>query len=114
MGLGFDVALECVRRSAVAVDELAAWCGRELAPESGRFFRAEWLRGEERPRVERGYAVLVAASGSGRLDTEAGAVDLERGSAVLVPYAAGAAELSGTVTVVRCSPPVDPGILRGR
>jgi len=113
MGLDPDVALGCVRRSGVGEDELAAWCGDELAPDSRGFFRAEWLRGEERPPVERGYAVLVATSGSGRLDTEGGAVDLERGSTVLVPHAAGDGELSGAVTVVRCSPPVDPGVPGG-
>jgi len=105
MGLALEEALDCVRRTAVPRDEVASWGGSELPAASRQFFRAEWLRSEPVVPVERGYAVVVAVEGSGRLDTEAGAVDLVRGTVVLVPYDAGEGELSGHVTAIRCAPP---------
>jgi mannose-6-phosphate isomerase len=118
MGLGFDVALAGVRRSALSADELASWKRRAadaplirpgarsvVPPAAERFFRAEWLRPEPATSLEPGFAILVAVRGSGRLECEDGALELPRGQTVLVPHAAGAGELTGDVEVIRCRPP---------
>jgi len=105
MGLGLDEALGCVRRTRVGEDELASWCGSELPQESRRYFRAEWVRPQPSTALERGWSVLVVVDGSGRLETEAGALDVARGLTVLVPYDAGEGELSGHLTAIRCAPP---------
>jgi mannose-6-phosphate isomerase len=47
----------------------------------------------------------VVTAGSGRLETTGGALDLDRGDTVLVPYAAGAGEVRGRLEAVRCLPP---------
>lgn len=119
MGLGFDVALGCVRRTALGSEELRAWTRRSkdapeiragarsvIPPEAEQFFRAEWLRPEPDVALEPSYSILVVVDGAGRLETEDGALVLARGETVLVPYAAGAGELSGSVDVVRCLPPL--------
>lgn len=114
--LGFDTALCCVDRHAwprEALDRLrrphdravgaVSLFGSEAAP----FFRCERLRAAgDVLAAEPGYSVLVATAGEGRLDTDAGAVGLQRGMTVLLPHAAGAVTLSGDVEVLRCRPPV--------
>jgi len=118
MGLGFAVAVECVRRTAVGPDELARWTRRSgEAPESRpgarpvvpaeaeRFFRAEWLRPAPSVALEPGYSVLVVVSGAGRLVTDAGTLELVKGDTVLLPYAAGEGELTGALEAVRGLPP---------
>jgi mannose-6-phosphate isomerase len=105
MGLALEDALECVRRAAVTEAELAAWRGDTLPPDARRYFRADWLRPRPSVGLERGYAVLVVTRGSGRLETDAGGLDVSRGATVLVPYDAGAGELSGPVEALRCAPP---------
>lgn len=110
MGLGFDTALECVRLAAVGEGELAGWRGTALPAESAAFFRADWLRSHDSVPLEQGYSILVATDGAGRLETEGGALDLRRGSVVLVPYGAGAGELTGPLSVLRCAPPSAEGL----
>jgi mannose-6-phosphate isomerase len=107
MGLALEEALDCVRRSTVGDDELAGWCGDALPAESRRFFRVDRLRPRPSVELERGYAIVVVTAGEGgRLETDGGALDVGRGSTVLVPYDAGAGRLSGPVEAVRCAPPV--------
>jgi len=105
MGLAFEEALECVRRTAVGEDELASWGGFALPEASRSFFRAEWLRPQPSLAIERCYSVLVVIEGTGRLETEAGVVELARGCTLLVPYDAGESELTGRLTAIRCAPP---------
>jgi len=97
LGLGWDRALEALDREAVDPPE------RSLPADADAYFRAERLTGPA--NLDPGFSILVALAGSGTLATDGGEVPLERGSAVLVPYAAGAGELSGDVTVMRCRPP---------
>jgi mannose-6-phosphate isomerase len=62
---------------------------------------------EEGDELEPGFSVLIVAGGEGELRTErAKAVALRRGSVVLVPFASGAAEVTGSVRAIRCRPPV--------
>jgi mannose-6-phosphate isomerase len=119
LGIGFEAALDSVRRRAVTDEEL-----RELkrfvddAPEvrpgarsllpaaADPFFRAERLRPDPATALEAAYSLLVVVEGRGAIETEAGGtLDLRRGDTVLVPHAAGAGEVSGPVDVVRCLPP---------
>jgi mannose-6-phosphate isomerase len=56
--------------------------------------------------LEPSFSILVVLAGTGRLETEhGGELPLTRGDTVLVPYAGGAASVSGPVEVVRCLPP---------
>ena len=118
MGLGFDVALGCVRRTAVWPEELASWrCSSATAPETRAgarsavpaeaetFFRAEWLRPDPVVELEPAFSIVVGIDGAGRLETEAGSLDLAAGETVLVAHAAGPAALSGDIAAIRCLPP---------
>jgi mannose-6-phosphate isomerase len=76
--------------------------GRSLLPEAADpYFRAERVRGGD--ELDAGFSILVVLAGSGSLDGE----PLQRGSAVLVPHAAGALTLTGDVEAIRCRP-ADP------
>jgi len=119
LGLGFDVALGCLTRSALDVGELAhlkaaaddlhearSGVTTLLPPEADAYFRAERLRPSPSAALEPGFAILVAVAGRGRLATERGGeLELARGDTVLVPYVAGGAELTGEIDVLRCLPP---------
>jgi mannose-6-phosphate isomerase len=118
LGLGFDVALESARRTAVRDDELTE-LKRETrtAPESrpgarsllpaaaASFFRAERLRPAPAVSLEPAFSILIVVDGGGRLETAGGTTTLSRGESVLVPYGAGPGELTGPVEVIRCLPP---------
>ena len=119
LGIGFEAALESVTRRTITADELRQLKrsvddapelrpgARSLLPaEADAYFRAERLRPHPATALEPAYSLLVVVEGHGGIETEAGGtLDLARGETVLVPYAAGAAELSGSVDVIRCLPP---------
>jgi mannose-6-phosphate isomerase len=122
LGLGFDVALENVRRSALRGEELtelkrqtaAAPESRPgartlLSPAASSFFRAERLRPAPAVTLEPAFSILVVVDGEGRLETDGGTVRLSRGETLLVPHAAGHGELTGLVDVIRCLPPTPNG-----
>jgi mannose-6-phosphate isomerase len=118
LGLGFDLALRCVDRSGWGPVELERLRGRPrplrdgaerlLPAEADPFFRAERLRPDPAAPLEAAFSILVVTAGSGRLETGGGALDLERGDTVLMPYAAGAGEVRGRLEAVRCLPPEPP------
>jgi mannose-6-phosphate isomerase len=113
LGLGWERALGCV--------ELAARDPRALrgpAPEgplasllpaaADPFFRAQRVTGGA--ELERGFAVAIVLAGAGALHTESGGVlELSRGATVLVPWAAGAARVTGDVVAMLCRPPATDG-----
>jgi mannose-6-phosphate isomerase len=118
LGLGFDVALSCVDRSGFGAERLrelqsARGAGpgqgtgveRVFPTESERFFRAERLLPRPVVELDASFAVLVVLEGEGELATADGTLALRRGMTVLVPYAAGTAELRGELEVIRCLPP---------
>jgi mannose-6-phosphate isomerase len=120
LGLGFDVALDSLRRTAVRADEVSRLHVHTgvlaesrpgvrtlLPPEANAFFRAERLRPPPSASLEPSFSILVVMDGEGRLETAGGAATLERGDTLLVPFAAGAGELTGDVDAIRCLPP-DP------
>jgi len=121
LGIGYRRALGCVDRSAWDGGRLAASSAagprrghdpaveRLLPAAADPFFRAERIRpagGEV--WLDPSFSVLVVLDGSGRLEAETdptGPLPLARGDTLLIPYAAGAARLSGPVHAVRCLPP---------
>ncbi|HTT50099.1 MAG TPA: mannose-6-phosphate isomerase [Streptosporangiaceae bacterium] len=123
LGLGYPRALAAVDRAGWSPARLAglhrapappgagAGITRLLPPAADPFFQAELLqagplRAGVEPGVPAGYAVWVVFSGTGTLVTEhGGTLPVRRGMTVLVPYADGAARLSGDVQVIRCLPP---------
>jgi mannose-6-phosphate isomerase len=114
LGLGFDVALSCVDRSGYGAERLRELqAARVPAPgassvfpaASERFFRAERLRPSPALELGPSFAILVVVEGDGELQTAAGTLALRRGMTVLVPHAAGTAELRGELEAIRCRPP---------
>jgi mannose-6-phosphate isomerase len=116
LGLGFEVALGAVDRSAWDDERLAGlWAARAGdAPRSGvenlfpadadAFFRAERIRPAP-TTLPAGFSLLIVADGAGSLAHAAGELQLTRGHTVLVPYAAGECRLEGGMDVLRCMPP---------
>jgi mannose-6-phosphate isomerase len=119
LGLGFDVALRCVDRSAWPPDRLATLrgdtaTGRPVRPGVTRllpaatdgFFRAEWVRPAPAADLDASFAVLLILAGSGDLVAADGSrTPVSRGATILIPHGAGPLSLAGTLTAVRCLPP---------
>jgi len=91
LGLGFERALD-----ALSLDAGAPIVGGELPAEASAFFRAERVRGGD--ELDAAFSIVVGVDGSGTL----GGVQLARGDALLVPYAAGATRIEGDVEAIRC------------
>jgi mannose-6-phosphate isomerase len=107
LGLGWDTALGCVELAARDAAPLrgpgADGAVAELLPAmASSFFTAQRVApAGGAVQLEAGFAVLVVTEGSGRI----GELDVERGAAVLVPYAAGALTAQGELTAIVCRPP---------
>jgi mannose-6-phosphate isomerase len=99
LGLGWDRALQALDLSAADTPSSSL----RLPPAADPYFRADRLAGGA--TLDAGFSILVCLSGSGTLETDGGELAVGRGSAVLIPYAAGAGELLGDVTALRCRPP---------
>ena len=104
LDLGWEVALSALDLSAWSEEDVAALrgpsSGRSMLPAAADpFFRAERVRGGD--ELDAGYSVLVAIEGSGSLGDE----PFSRGTALLVPFAAGPLTLEGDVAAIRCRPP---------
>lgn len=96
LDLGWDVALQALDTSASAPPTTT------LPPEAGAFFRADWLDGDT--PLDQGFSILVGLDGAGTLAYEAGELPFARGTAVLVPHAAGQGALRGGVRALRARP----------
>jgi mannose-6-phosphate isomerase len=109
LGLGWDVALSALDRSGWSEERVAGLRSNgELLPEDAApYFRAERVHGGD--ELEAGFSVLIGLSGHGDL----GGIPVQRGTALLLPYDAGALELTGDVDAIRCRPP-DPATAPGR
>ncbi len=113
LGLGFPTVLDALRLDPLPEEER-----RDLVRDSGLsggemrsllsrradgWFRADLLPGEG--EVEAGFAVSLVLSGAGRVSTErAGEVEVSRGDAFVVPWAAGRWRVQGA-DLVACRPP---------
>jgi mannose-6-phosphate isomerase len=123
MGIGFDLALGCIRRAALGSGDLARLVRKAAAipesrpgvrsllpPDANAFFRAERLQPRPVVSLEPAFAILVVVDGAGQLQTEdGGTLRLSRGETALVPFSAGSAELTGAVDAIRCLPPLAEG-----
>jgi mannose-6-phosphate isomerase len=108
--LGYDLALQCVDRSAWDPERLASLRGgpeRLLPAAADPFFAAERLTGPQ-TRVGPGFSVLVVTAGSGVLAGEHDRLPVRRGDTLLIPYAAGTVTLSGDVEAVRLGSAREP------
>ncbi|MFF5172605.1 class I mannose-6-phosphate isomerase [Micromonospora sp. NPDC000089] len=102
LGLGYDLALQCVDRNAWTPSRLAdlrGSAGRLLPEAADDFFAAHRLRGGD--RLDQGFCVLVVTAGAGRLVGEHDDLPVRRGDTLLVPYAAGPLLLDGKVEAIR-------------
>jgi mannose-6-phosphate isomerase len=104
LGLDWDRALQALDRTAWDAERLAAVRGPGpgnslLPPAADAYFRAEKVRGGD--ALDAGFSVLIGLDGDGELAGE----PVHRGSALLIPYAAGELELTGDVEAIRCRPP---------
>jgi mannose-6-phosphate isomerase len=115
LGLGWDAALTALDRTAWDDDRVAAATrerdGSYFGTDADPYFRADVVSG--RADLEPGFSVLIGTRGEGTLVTGDDETPIARGSAVLVPYAAGAGELRGDVSAIR-SRPADPAAPEGR
>ncbi|MBG0567034.1 class I mannose-6-phosphate isomerase [Actinoplanes aureus] len=101
LGLGYDLALQCVDRGAWTPQRIAGLRGEDrlLPAAADEFFTARRLRGGG--RLDQGFSVLVVVAGQGRLTGEKDDLRVRRGDTLLVPYAAGPLHLDGQVEVIR-------------
>ncbi|HEY2673998.1 MAG TPA: mannose-6-phosphate isomerase [Rugosimonospora sp.] len=117
LGLGFDVALQALDRSAWPAERLAALRGprpqadvapgvtRLLPPAADEFFRADALRVRDTTvTLDPDFAIIVVLDGEGTLQAGGSTLPLRRGDAVLVPYGAGESRISGSIDAMRCRP----------
>jgi len=116
--LGWDTALQALDRTAWDEQRLAGLTrrgadGSLLGPDADPYFRADVIEGGA--ELAAGFCILVGTYGAGALATEHGGEDVPftEGSAVLIPYAAGAGELRGDVRAIRARP-ADPSAPKGR
>lgn len=115
LGLGYQVALTAVDRSAWDSERLAGLYGpiddgtaRELVlPRAADpYFRAERLRAGA--HCEASFAVLIVVDGQGQLGLDGEALTIRKGETLVVPHAAGSTSIHGPVSVLRCLPPAPP------
>ena len=100
LNLGWDRALTALDRSGWPEERARGLRAHTLPEEADRYFRAERVKGGD--TLDQGFSILVGLSGDGTL----GDLPFGRGSAVLVPYAAGDNALHGDVEALRARPGV--------
>jgi mannose-6-phosphate isomerase len=106
LGLPRELALGAVTRAAVELEPLTSSRGTSFFPaDADRFFRAELVTSGA--ALEPAFSVLIVYEGAGELRPEhAAPVAVRRGSVLLVPFASGVVDLSGSCRAIRCRPPV--------
>ena len=115
LGLGFDLALSALDLRVWEEDDLARCTETRRALDragvetlfpaaADAFFRAERIRPSE-TNLEPSFSVLLAVDGPGVLRGQEWNLELTKGDALLIPYAAGACVLDGDGEFIRCLPP---------
>jgi mannose-6-phosphate isomerase len=99
LNLGWDLALQALDRDGWDEATAKALHGTRLPDAAAPYFRADRVRGGD--TLDRGFSILVGLEGEGSL----GDLPFGRGTAVLVPYAAGDTTLHGDVEALRARPP---------
>jgi mannose-6-phosphate isomerase len=117
LGLDADLARECVRSKALSARQLEhlrsaprpvlEGVERFFPDEADPFFRAERIApAGATVALDAAFSILVVISGEGRLTSGDGeTLELTRGTATLIPHAAGETSVSGSLIAVRCRPP---------
>ena len=120
LGLGFDVALECVNRKAFSRSFLEALVQRngaataratreKLFPTFAEpYFRAERVctdRTDQSVTIPATFAIVLALAGSGAVTTGTVVTPLPRGTVALVPHAAGDMTFTGPIEALVAMPP---------
>lgn len=117
LGLGFDVALQAVDRSAVSDSDLDALVvTREAIEAQGLaslmpaaadgYFRAHRVKPSGEPvGIDAGFSVTLIQEGSGVLLDDHGQHAVTRGDVIVTPYALGDWSLAGDLTAAVCRPP---------
>jgi mannose-6-phosphate isomerase len=109
LGIGFDLALAAVERTArsrAEVEELivrAARPGSVLAPVARDWFRLDLI--EAPSDLPRGFGVLVVLEGELVLRDDEGATEATVGTTLVIPDAAGAVRIEGNGRTLLCRPP---------
>jgi mannose-6-phosphate isomerase len=107
LGLGWDTAFGCVERAARDAAQLRGprpdGAVAELLPAAAHpFFSAQRIApAGDTTQLDQGFAVIIVTGGSGTIAE----LDVERGDALLLPYAAGAPSAAGELTAIVCRPP---------
>ncbi|BBE21400.1 mannose-6-phosphate isomerase [Arthrobacter sp. MN05-02] len=107
LGLGFDVALTAVQRTAVSREALAGLVrtappmGSVFPPDADAFFRLERIPVEGQVPLDPGFAVLVVSDGA----VSIGGRPAPRGSTWLLPAGAGGVLVDGDGEVLLARPP---------
>jgi mannose-6-phosphate isomerase len=114
LGLGLDLALEALDRSAWDEARVAGLRGDTEAgagvtpvfpPAADPFFRGELVTVDGTRTVEAGFSILVGLDGELTVGGRGGLLDLRRGRTALLPHGAGPAELTGGGRLLRARPP---------
>jgi mannose-6-phosphate isomerase len=120
LGMSAELSLQCFNRHQFTDADLAS-CHRHapstsdgtakrdgagaLFPKQAEpFFQAHDIVVTEATELDAQYAVLIVVEGTGTLTTPTSALELRRGSTVLIPYSAGPTTLRGNLHVIRCLP----------
>ena len=117
LDLGFDTALQAVDTSAVSESDLDAFVVKRedieaqglitaLPAAADPYFRLHRLApGGATETVDAGFAIVIATDGRGVLTMGDHGLEIARGDALLIPYAAGPWTLTGDVVAMVCRPP---------
>lgn len=118
LNLGFDLALQALDTSAISASDLEslvmpresiehAGLSRAMPLQADPYFRLDRLcaTGDDPVTVDAGFSVLLVTSGNGVITTDAGKLQIRRGDAILLPYAAGSWAVAGDVVAMVCRPP---------
>jgi mannose-6-phosphate isomerase len=98
-----DTTLSSLIRRTAELDDPRV---RLLAAQASDFFLAERLHPRTAVELEPSFGVLIVLEGSGNLRPDHGdQLPVRRGSTIVIPHAAGAAQLEGDLVAVHCRPP---------
>ena len=121
LGLGFDVVLDSLSYEPIPSDEARKLVIHDrlftssdasvFTDVADPYFRADYLTGKQ-SKIAAGFSIFLALTGNGSINFENdGALDVEKGDAILIPYSAGNWELNGANGVV-CRPPLAKDAVR--
>jgi mannose-6-phosphate isomerase len=112
LGFGYDLVLGCVDRSSWDAERLktivrhtgdASPVTDLLGPDTAAFFRAQRIRGGA--ELDASFSILVVLEGSATLRTKHGEQAVNKGDTLVLPFAAGQANVDGDLVAIRCLPP---------